>query len=262
MIEPKNDLEESNPSEIIDKISAFLQQKTTMFSSIKPLTKATIPVIKLEAIPELHSIKLDITIKTKNHKGLDAVEVVKAYLKQYPHLHTLVLLFKYILKMTELNDPYKGGLGSYGILLMLVAFFQRKPDWPKNINIGKLFICIMHFYTKWNPFYTCICPMTPNFKTSGLEQNIFVNMEQFSEVPIIRDPLYSDSLNNVTRNASQIAKILDVFFTAVNSIWMDCLCTCHKRKSGTKNFCDGKHKVLNRIFAAIQGCSKMHEILF
>lgn len=262
MLAPDKESSYFVPSEFLEQVANILQEKSDIFSSIKPLTRATVPVIKLEAVPELQSIKLDITVKGTRHKGLEAVNIVKGYLKQYPQLNSLMLLFKYMLKITELNDPYTGGLGSYGLLLLLVGFLQRRTDWSKNVTLGQWFIWIMHFYTKWNPFCICVAPKLPNEMVSGEEGEIFITLSQYSEVPIIKDPLVSDQLNNVARTATQIAKILDVFFVAVNSVWSDCFCACHKKKPTTKNFSDGKHKLLDRIFVAIQGCTKMQDILF
>jgi len=262
MVAPEKESNYFIPSEFLELVANVLQEKSNIFSSIKALTKATVPVIKLEAIPELQSIKLDITVKGTRHKGLEAVDIVKGYLKQYPQLSSLVLIFKYMLKITELNNPYTGGLGSYGLLLLLVGFLQRKNDWSKNISLGQWFIWILDFYARWDWFCVCVAPKSPNEKISGKEDEIFINLSQYLEVPIIKDPLVQDQLNNVARTSTQIAKILDIFSVSLNSLWSDCFCLCHKKKPNTKNFYDAKHKFLDRIFVAIQGCIKMHEILF
>ena len=262
MLAPEKESNYLIPSEFLELVASVLQEKSNIFSSIKPLTKATVPVIKVEAIPELQSIKLDITVKGTRHKGLEAIEIVKGYLKQYPQLSSLILVFKYMLKITELNNPYTGGLGSYGLLLLLVGFLQRKNDWPKSVTLGQWFIWIMNFYTKWDHSRFCVAPKPPNEKTSGEEKDIFIKLSQYLEVPIIIDPLVKDELNNVARTSTQIAKILDIFSVSLNSLWADCFCSCHKKKPNTKNFSDGKHKLLDRMFVAIQGCIKMQDILF
>lgn len=252
-----------NPAEILEKIAFIVDQKKEIFASVKCISSASVPVLKLESSSELRNIKLDITVKDARHKGLECVEIVKNYLKQYPHLQPLLLLMKYMLKITELNDPYKGGLSSYGLLLMCVSFFQTKNDWPKDISIGKWLILIMHFYSKWNPHWTCIYPKPP-FSPISVSQPVFLLSDQYSEVPIIVDPLRQVPPNIVTKDTTKMVQIQDILFCAMNSIWTDCNCLCHRRKklNNMPNFADGKHKMLIRMFSAIQGCHKMHEMIF
>ena len=69
---------------------------------------------------ELFSI--DITHMTEFHNGLKCVELVKDYLVDCWFIEPLILVLKQMLKVNQLNDPYKGGLSSYGLLLMIVAF--------------------------------------------------------------------------------------------------------------------------------------------
>ena len=257
---------EIDPAGALEKILVHVEEKASMFPIIKFLPKASVPVIKLEANGELCNIKLDITVQDQRHKGLECVEIVKEYLKQYPQLEPLMLVVKYMLKITELNDPYKGGLSSYGLLLMLVSFFQTRPEWPKDVTLGKWLLWAMHFYTKWNTHWTCIYPKNPFNLSSLINQPVFLVVDQYSEAPIIVDPLNQVPPNNVTKCTEKMSEIQDMFFAAVNVVWLDCACSCHRRKKtvpGSSNsFFDGKHKILARIFAAIQGCHKLQEIAF
>lgn len=41
-----------------------------------------------------------------------------------PLLRPLVLVIKMLVQIYGLNDPYKGGLGSYAITLMVIALLQ------------------------------------------------------------------------------------------------------------------------------------------
>lgn len=65
---------------------------------------------------------VDITIKENVHMGLNCVAVVANLITYYKPLKPILLVLKHILVKTELNDPYKGGLTSYGLILMIVAF--------------------------------------------------------------------------------------------------------------------------------------------
>ncbi len=69
-------------------------------------------------------MQIDISIQDQRHYGLRCVELVKTFLKDYDVLEPIVLALKNILKLAGLNDPYTGGLSSYGLILMVVSFLQ------------------------------------------------------------------------------------------------------------------------------------------
>lgn len=98
---------------------------------------------------------IDISIQDIKHYGLKCVDLVKEYLKEYEALEPLIFSLKNLLKMADLNDPYKGGVSSYGLILMIVSFLQGKKDKNLQINIlsnsidnnlGRLFVEFLHYY--------------------------------------------------------------------------------------------------------------------
>ena len=71
-------------------------------------------------------MKIDVTVQEPRHNGLKCVDLVREYLKQYECLKYLVLPLKQLIFDANLNDPYQGGLTSYGLILMIVSFLQFK----------------------------------------------------------------------------------------------------------------------------------------
>ena len=69
-------------------------------------------------------MQIDISIQEEKHFGLKCVALVKSYLSEYVVLEPLILALKTILKNANLNDPYTGGLSSYGLILMVVSYIQ------------------------------------------------------------------------------------------------------------------------------------------
>jgi DNA polymerase sigma len=54
-----------------------------------------------------------------------------------------------MLKVSRLNDPYTGGISSYALLLMIVAFLQSKGLMKKmdnQTNLGKILLEFLMFY--------------------------------------------------------------------------------------------------------------------
>ena len=78
---------------------------------------ATIPIIKVVCIEQFNSMPIDISIQDERHFGLKCVDLVKTFITKYESLKPLVLALKNILKKANLNDPYKGGMSYYGLIL-------------------------------------------------------------------------------------------------------------------------------------------------
>ncbi len=139
-----------DPKIYLDKLEKAFA-KTPHFLDSKFIRFATIPVLKLTTDQEYGNTKIDITIKESTHSGLNCVNLVKQYLIFYKPLKPVTLVLKQLLHKISLNDPYLGGLSSYGLILMIVAFFQSLI--LKNIyyeieeNFGKILIEFLRFYS-------------------------------------------------------------------------------------------------------------------
>lgn len=94
----------------MSQIEEALKGKKTLFSEVKFVQNAMMPVIKLVSSEDYQWKKIDITFKEESdvlpHNGENCVELVNTYLRQYKPLHSLVLVFKQILFLSKMNDPY------------------------------------------------------------------------------------------------------------------------------------------------------------
>ncbi len=121
---------------------------------IKYIDTATIPLIKIEATNEFKNMQIDISIQDSKHMGLKCVELVKEYINQFEALEPLLYVLKNLLKNANLNDPYTGGISSYGLILMLVSFLYSQKNHNKDIsiksseksNLGILFTSFCYYY--------------------------------------------------------------------------------------------------------------------
>ena len=77
---------------------------------------------------ELGSMIVNISINTPQHNGIQCVELINSYIKEYTILEPIVIALKTILKNANLNDPLSGGLSSYGLILMVVSYIQSLVD--------------------------------------------------------------------------------------------------------------------------------------
>lgn len=88
-----------------------------------------LPFINFDSIdninPHLRELSVDISISDSfnesAHLGLSQSYFVRDKLNQYPVLRPVCLILKKLLVKNEFNDPYTGGLGSFGLFIMLYA---------------------------------------------------------------------------------------------------------------------------------------------
>jgi len=118
--------------------------------SVNFIDQASVPVIKIKiSLQQLmiqaglqfpknpkyagiynQDFSIDITHMTDIHNGVKCVNLVKEYLLECWYLEPLILVLKQLLKVNGMNDPYTGGISSYGLLLMIVAFLQFRNIYP------------------------------------------------------------------------------------------------------------------------------------
>ena len=71
-------------------------------------------------------IALDLSLDGPSHRGIATCALVRRMIQNYPgQLVPLVRVLKQWLLGLGLNDPYSGGLSSYGLVLMVVSFLQQ-----------------------------------------------------------------------------------------------------------------------------------------
>ncbi|CAI2373830.1 unnamed protein product [Moneuplotes crassus] len=215
-------------SRCLDELHTRLQdevEKDSWITKIDYISSASVPIIKLNTIDNDFEIKVDITFGDQDHKGSQCVQLVKDYLSFYPILGYIVMIIKQILKINSLNDPYSGGISSYGITLMIVAFLQFQKlhcigpygqlgyyeTYRMNHNdLGCTVFQFLHFYgyffdfQKWD-----IRPQLEEGGMIGLGCEPIVDNQWPDEKLNIFDPL--NASNNVGKSSFKIEEIKECF---------------------------------------------------
>ncbi len=135
---------------ILRKLSGLIQMQPWKKSNLL-IENTNVPLLKIVASDNFLNYHIDISLQDSKHFGLKCVELVKIFLKEYEALEPLTIALKNLLKCAGLNDPYKGGLSSYGLILIIVSFFQSQQDQGKplskeNYNLGRLFMEFLYHY--------------------------------------------------------------------------------------------------------------------
>jgi DNA polymerase sigma len=74
---------------------------------------------------DLSGLSIDISFNKVN--GIESAQIVRSYLENPVYgdgVRILMVLLKQFLAQRHLNEVYSGGLGSYGLIMMIVSFLQ------------------------------------------------------------------------------------------------------------------------------------------
>ena len=207
--------------------------------NIMPISSASVPVIKLNCdfsdtplfFEEINSILLknnnnsinnkdiyklffDITFfVTENELEKIPSELMIDYIKEctllYPQIFDIVYIMKRFLYNKKLNKSYQGGISSYSLFLMTLAFIKSYKN-NYEIPIGSLFIEYLYFYSNFNFYNTLIQPNEENNIFENIEEN---NLQKYS-LNII-DPITG---LNVAKSTFKIDQVQNAFREGFDNI--------------------------------------------
>lgn len=103
--------------------------KDAIAKNLQVIAKARVPIVKFVEIKSLISFDISFDLQS----GPEAAKFIKDALNAVPPLKPLCLVLKIFLQQRELNEVYTGGLGSYALLVMLLAHLQTHPS---RLNSG------------------------------------------------------------------------------------------------------------------------------
>ena len=220
------------------------------FEDIKYIENTQIPLIKIATTNEFQKMSVDISLELPEHHGAECVCYIKEKINEYEVLSPLTFALKTIFQKAKINDPYTGGLSSYGIILLIIYFLKLKQKEGEDIslkNLGKLFCELLLFYgSKYNTNE----PIDVNETDKNLIKNMHITNSNNNGLVII-DPL--NVYNNVAKNMRQFINIRFALSIAIVCINESCECGCHYQYEGLCIKEEGcEHNLLNNIFNSIK----------
>ena len=132
-----------DPKKRLEKLYDYIYLNSDIFDYIK-LIDAKVPIIKLQL--KETKIFLDISVDRKN--GYDAKRVIKRSLNDFHALKPLLYVLKYFIRQKKLNESFTGGISSFLLFNLVLAFLQykSKTDNSHNFNLGQLLVDFFQFY--------------------------------------------------------------------------------------------------------------------
>lgn len=189
--------------------------KANIYSTIEVISTARVPIIKLT--DSLTRLKVDISFNISG--GIEAAVLVKKFLqdKQCGHgIKTLMLILKQFLASRHLNEVFLGGLGSYGLLIMITSFLKMHPLIQAGVitakdNLGVLLIEFFELYGR-----------QMNYDQVGIGVNLEKGAWYYQKNNIHPPPKYlsimdpQDSTNDVGRGSFNFMAVKSEFFKSYN----------------------------------------------
>lgn len=136
------------PSDLQKVADALKDQWLPELSYLEVIENTRVPLVKFIHKPT--EFKVDICFN--QDKGVDAAKLILSFMKNIPPLKPLSFVLKYFLQVRALNEPYTGGLGSFFLQLMIVAFLQQREregnefQRPLGFNLGTMLLEFFEFY--------------------------------------------------------------------------------------------------------------------
>ena len=119
-------------------------------SNIRYIKTAKIPIIKFivgHDVPNVDPISVDITCALRRsdatsnpvpeHSGVCVREFVKLVLRDYPSIRPVVMVMKVVLSNRGLSNPYRGGLGSYPLFIMVYYWTRFRSQSGESVKFGR-----------------------------------------------------------------------------------------------------------------------------
>jgi DNA polymerase sigma len=219
-----------------DKQKEYLGQlneklvKEKVVSDANYIVTAKVPIIKID--DQETSTHADVGYGTLS--GIINTDYLRCICVVYPRAKFLIFVLKAFLAMREMNEPFKGGLGSYALSLLVISHFQQ---FQRNFGIkeedaliGKLLITFFQLY--------CESPDLPksskpedrpftfsHFAVSVRANGVYIPLSELrasskglfyvaegSPIPFVEDPLLPG--NNVASSCFKYQNIKPQFLKA------------------------------------------------
>lgn len=183
-----------------------------MAKNVQVISKARVPIIKFQE--KESGFQFDISFDVAN--GPQAAQFLNKWLKEIPQVRPICLVVKFFLQQRELNEVYTGGIGSYALLTMIVAFLKTHPSRRNRLgnrkslegSLGVLLVDFFRLYGKLlNKRSVGVTASEGGMFYSKDERNFFNDGRPY--LLSVQDPV--DANNDLGKNSYNISKVTSAF---------------------------------------------------
>jgi DNA polymerase sigma len=189
-----SDTQHLSCQQCVSVLASHLQKSkyAAEFVEISALTRASIPLLKVVIVVTIEEIGVDstaeatayasdhgassticipfdITFDEPNgiwHNGVASAALVNTLATHFYGLRELAMVLKHFLVKRRLNDPYVGGLSSYGLLLMILFILQEQNaviPALDELHVGGIGDTQLSSFGEMKPAAECTEPVAASF---------------------------------------------------------------------------------------------------
>ena len=124
---PNNDIDivvidkQHSSQSLLMKVANVLWTNSEKYTEVELIKHAKVPIIKMKDVQ--HSYDFDIAFNQLD--GVTHLQEVTKMLEAYPESKYLIMIMKCVLKQRKLNETYSGGIGSYLLFCMVLAYLRE-----------------------------------------------------------------------------------------------------------------------------------------
>jgi non-canonical poly(A) RNA polymerase PAPD5/7 len=122
----------------LGKLYGQMRRLNTIYTSVE-IRHARYPLISLQDVVSSLDVQIVLSNDTSRSRWF-----TKKYMEEYPYLRQLYFVIKTIFDMRGLTDVFTGGIGSYSLLMMIVASIRGMPHGNHDAVSG--LINFLRFY--------------------------------------------------------------------------------------------------------------------
>ena len=183
------------------KYNNYLEENKSLLDNYTKLINS--PIYKnypYDVETELSYVNIDISFpvnynnKKNKNSPFQQIEFVKSSLSNYVEANIVIRILKRALKLTDMNNSYKGGLSSYTIFLLVISYMKNinknnnANTKHKSNTYGHAFHDVVKFFSKFD-FYANIIDIGNKNGDIYNARNQKYNSSEYDNIPIIIDPV-------------------------------------------------------------------------
>ena len=200
----------------------YLEDNKSLLNNYSKLENSTIyknyPFNKEK---ELSFVNIDISFPTtyNNKKNKNApfhqIEFIKNSLSKYIEANIVIRILKRALKITDMNNSYKGGLSSYTIFLLVISYMKyisknnNSNNKHKSNGYGHAFHDVVKYFSKFDFYLNIIDIDNKNGEIYNKRSKKYSSLE-YENIPIIIDPVTG---LNAGKSSFRINDVQNVFIS-------------------------------------------------
>ncbi|KAG0332704.1 hypothetical protein BG004_001134 [Podila humilis] len=204
----------------LDRVAQYLR-RDGVAKNITVLKHTRVPLVKFtETISDL---PVDISFGISN--GIESANIAKSLMEKTPALRPLTLVVKHFLLTRDMNEVFRGGIGSYTTMIMILSFLQMHPKvQAKAIDpMDNLGVLLVEFFELYGTCY--------NYDRVGL--SVIRNGFYFDKVrkPVGEPNVHgrpgamllctvdpNDTTNDTAKGSYQLRRIRELFLRAFGAL--------------------------------------------